>query len=173
MLTASAGCTRSIKEGIGVFRRGQGHYRLLVETSESLPEFDSIKIGEFSKDYEPAPPALIPMMKAQLTQELLEKGEPVDESGGRALLIRGRVIYYEDSEAASKHVFGPMEEAIAIVDLLDMTTGERLGRAACVGRTNASVAAGVETKAEGLAEAIASWIHTSRQKPNAATGGVK
>jgi hypothetical protein len=165
MLIGAGGCTRGIKEGMGIFQEGKGKYQLMGKPPELLMSFDSIEIGEFTVGFERTPQTLIPMMKPKLVEELLEKGQPVAQKGDKTLVIRGKVIYYESSAGGKEHVFGPLEEAVAIVELVDKKSGSTISRAACVGRTTASVNRGTDAKADGLAEAIAAWISTYRPVP--------
>jgi prophage DNA circulation protein len=61
-------------------------------------------------------------------------------------------------------VFGPFEEVVARVELVDKASGTVLGVANCIGRSNTSVNKGVNKKAEGLSKAIAIWIGRSYPK---------
>jgi len=162
LLLAPAGCTRGFKEGSGLFQEGKGDYQVLQEPTKPLTDFDNIQIGKFKAAYEKTPEALIPLMKSELAKQLRDKNQPIDSGGKRVLLVRGSITHYEESEEASGHVFGPLEEAIAQVELVDRKSGDVIARATCVGRSDASVSKGVETKADGLGEAIANWINRYR-----------
>ena len=78
------------------------------------------------------------------------------------LLVRGTIIYYESAHGLAEQLFGPLEEAVADVELVDKASGNVIAKAACVGRSTASVSQGVETKAEGLAKGITKWIDRFR-----------
>lgn len=161
----AGGCQRTIEEGIGVFQEGAGDYRTVQQPTRTLTDFNNIEIGEFDVAYEPTPESLLPIMKAELRDQLRSKNQPINSGGSPTLLIRGTVIYYEESTKMSNQVFGPHEEAVAEVEFVDRDSGQVIARATCVGRTNSSVAQGVETKGDGLGEAIAKWIDRYRPVP--------
>jgi hypothetical protein len=161
LLLMGAGCQRGITEGVEVFRGGAGEYEALATPSTDLNEFDSIEVEEFEVDYDPTPSTLPGMLKPRLIQDLEDKDQPVGKKGDRTLVVRGRIIYYESSKRVD-HVWGPLEEAVALVELVDKSRGKVIARAGCVGRSNASASTGVESKADGLAEAISSWIEKHR-----------
>ena len=87
--------------------------------------------------------------------QLAEKKIPT-ASSGKTLPIRGTYIYYEDANNTTDQLFGPFEEVIARVQLVDGSTV--IGEATCVGRSTESVNKGADKKAQGLAKAIVGWI---------------
>jgi hypothetical protein len=101
------------------------------------------------------------MVRTKLIEDLRSKNQPVNAAGNNVLVVRGQIIYYERGGAAD-HLWGPLEEAVAIVSLVDKSTGATVAQAGCVGRSNASSSMVVESKADGLAEAVAGWIDKYR-----------
>ncbi len=162
-MVLASGCTRGIKEGLGLFQGGKGSFQELRMPSTPLTSYDSIEVGRFTSGFAPAPSTLADLVGPRLTEELRKKGQPVGGSGSKTLVVRGTVTYYE-SASSSGHIFGPLEEAIADVELVDKAGGQVVARASCVGRSTASTSTGVNTKAEGLAEAVANWIAKYRPK---------
>jgi len=65
-------------------------------------------------------------------------------------------------EVRSPGAFGPLEEAVCEVQLVDKASGEVIGNATCVGRSTATVNQGLDKKAQGLAKAIVDWIKSNR-----------
>ena len=161
----STGClSRGIKEGIGAVRGGKGSYSELVSPTRDLRSFDSIAVGTFTSDYAQIPAGMTSLIRPRLETELTSKGQPVGASGSKTLEIRGRIMYYETASLMGQ-AFGPLEEAVAIVELVDRSSGQMIGKAACVGRTTSSTSMGAGTKAEGLSRAIAEWIDKYRPMP--------
>jgi hypothetical protein len=148
---------------MGLVRDGKGEHFTLDAPAGSLAAYDSIEVETFSIDYPLTPATLTGMLRPMLVQELREKGHPAGVAGTRTLAVRGRIIYYQDSRGVD-NIWGPLEEAVAIVELVDKSSGSAVARAACVGRTNASVSRGVESKADGLSEAVANWIDKHRRQ---------
>ena len=102
------------------------------------------------------PPDLWADLRTAFAEELAEKGLPNDSSG-KTLLIRGRIVHYE-GDGILGLALSPLEEVVARIELVDKDSGNVLGVANCIGRTTASVNTGVEKKAQGLAKAIVSWL---------------
>ena len=86
---------------------------------------------------------------------MASKKLPNDPSG-KTLVIRGRILHYEDSGILG-HIT-PLEQVIARIELVDKATGQVIGVANCIGRSTTSLNAGVAKKGEGLAKAIVSWL---------------
>jgi len=164
------GCTTAVKEGIGVARGAKGLYapvRAFSGDKESRPlgEYRRFEIGEISDEFGGnVPGSLLPHFRAAFAQELAAKKLPNDPSG-KTLLIRGRILHYEDSSTLGV-ALGPIEEVVARMDLLDKESGEVLGTANCIGRTTTRVNLGVAKKAEGLAKAVVSWLDSRYPEEN-------
>lgn len=164
LILVGSGCSRGITEGMGVVRGGKGDYNTLSGPQRALGQYDSIEVEEFIIAYDPTPSTLPAMVRTRLIQDLRDKNQPVGMAGDDVLIVRGRIIYYERGGGVD-HVWGPLEEAVAIVSLVDRASGVTVAQAGCVGRSNASVSVGVESKADGLAEAVANWIDQHRPTP--------
>jgi len=160
--TATGCLGRAIKEGVGVARGAKGIYapiRAVAPDKESRPlgEYTRFELGEFTDDFGGKTPGeLLALLPAAFEEQLAAKNL-LGLSGGKTLLVRGKILHYEDATMIG-FALGPLEETIARVELVDKATGNVLGVANCVGRTDESVNAGVPKKAEGLAKAIVSWI---------------
>jgi hypothetical protein len=155
------GCTRAIKEGLGGIRGAKGIYaadRPLAATKEQRPlgAYGRYELARLEDDFGgKVPPELFSYLPEKFQHYLAEA--KLASRSGKTLLIRGRVLYYEDASTLA-HALGPFEEAIAKIELVDAESNQVLGTAYCIGRTKESVNQGVEKKADGLAKAIVSWI---------------
>jgi hypothetical protein len=160
MLLAN-GCTRAIKEGLGAYKGGDGSYRSVRTVgsgpaSRPLASYTKFALGEFTDDtggYLPV--GFDSYLRDHFQEALLEKGLP--NYSGKKLLLRGRILYYEKSGMFGQ-VFGPLEEVVARVEMVDADSGDVIGSANVVGRSKSTTSQGVETKAEGLAEGLVKWI---------------
>ena len=161
----AGGCTRGIKEVFGVVKGGKGVCSQVQAPAQPLGMYRNIEVGRFTVSFgAPMPGSLLAKLPGQITAKLRDRGLPLG-GAGKTLLIQGDVIYYETA-AVSGQLFGPMEEAIANVVLVDKASSKVIAKATCVGRSNSTTSQGVDTKAEGLAEAIADWI--AKHSPKAA-----
>ena len=75
---------------------------------------------------------------------------------GKTLVFDVTIIHYEKADPED-NVFGPLEQVIARVRLLDKASGEVIAEGNAVGRTGKTVGLGPESKAEGLAKALIRW----------------
>lgn len=160
LITMISGCTRAIREGMGVAKGGKGLYVFMPGGVHSTPgslagEYEAVKLAPFTNASGTQPPAnLNQLLEMEFRKFLNEKPLPLTYAGpGRTIVITGQYIYYEKAEKTG-HIFGPFEEVIAIVELRDQNSGTLLAKANCVGRTDTSVNIGDKHKAEGLAKAI-------------------
>ena len=83
---------------------------------------------------------------------------------GKTLVINVAVLHYEKADLVD-NVFGPHEEVVARVELVDQAGGKVLANGNAVGRTTKTVGLGVQNKAEGLAKGIVKWITDYYPKP--------
>jgi len=156
------GCLgRAIGEAIEGVRGPKGVHReirsLGPEGVRPLGKYRNIEVGPFVDDFGgQIPPALLRNIRAYIIEGLRAEGLPTGRSG-KTLVIRGKVFYYEDAKV-SGHLFGPFEEALATVQLVDKSDGSVVAEAVCIGRTTKSVRQGVDNKTRGMANAIAGWI---------------
>ena len=159
LLTSS--CGTAIKEGIGLFRGGQGTF---VPTSPRhadpslLARYTDFRIGAMNDETGLVPAGFFDHARMQLQAELAEKG--LLAAAGRTCLIEGDVVHFE-TEGTVAIILGPMEEIVVKARLVDQDTGEVLARARCVGRIDTRLNTGVEKVAEGLGKAFAAWIEAN------------
>ena len=161
------GCSQAASEALGL-RGPKGTVALVQSVSdgqaETLTEYRRIELGTVTDDTGGNLPADFMGHFQRHFAEKLARSHLPDESAGRTLIARGRILHYEESELFGK-IFGPLEEVIARIDLVDKETGRVLGTANCIGRTKERINLGVEKKAEGLAKSIVSWIERYYPKP--------
>jgi hypothetical protein len=161
-LSVSTGCmSRAIKEGIGVATGAKGMWVVSSglsggEAAAPLAAYTRFEVQSFADQSPLAVPSLINARLPQYVAEQLQEKKIPNEAGGRTLTVRGTFIYYEDASQATDQVFGPFEEVIARVQLVD--GGQVVGEAVCVGRSTQTVNMGADKKAQGLAKAIANLI---------------
>ncbi len=162
IIALSSGCGRVIKEGVGVARGAKGLYTPIESSALQtdpypLRVYRRFELGEITDDFGgKVPPSLWTYLSNEFQHELSEEELPNDP-GGKTLLVRGRILHYEDTSTLG-HALGPLEQVVARIELVDKSTGQVLGTANCVGRTTESVNTGVAKKAQGLAKAIVAWI---------------
>ncbi len=155
------GCSRAIKEGVGLGRGASGIY-FPVDADAGKPQAKILKhytrfqMGQMKDNFGGKVPArLLRLLPSEFQNQLKEKGLP--NRGGKTLLVRGKILHYE-AEGMMGFAWGNFEEVIARVEFVDKETGKVLGIANCIGRSKESVNRGVEKKTQGLAKAIVSWI---------------
>ena len=96
----------------------------------------------------------------------LQPDKPIlDPVAKRVLLVRGRYVYYEEAGGILDQAFGPFEEIIALVELVDQASGKVAAKGYCIGRTGTTRLQGAKRKAEGLAKAIIDLIRKSCKTP--------
>lgn len=160
-LVLASGCmSRAIKEGFSVATGPKGFYAedpsMGPESSAPLGKYNSIAVGQFSAGFRSTPSELTGLIATQLRQRLIDNGMNVD-SPGPTLLVQGNIIYFEKA-GLSGQLFGPFEEAVVDVQLVDQATGQTVGNAICIGRSTTTAMQGVDKKAEGVAKGIIEWI---------------
>jgi len=156
-----AGCSQAIGEGVALYRGAGGSVTPLTGESASvenkpLAGYTGFELGTFTDDMGGNVPAgLFQDLPPAFKKLLAEKRIP--NTGGKTLLVTGRVLHYEDSSVVGM-ALGPVEFVVARVTFADQTTGQVVGTANCVGQTKKRVNVGVRKKAQGLAKAIVKWI---------------
>lgn len=161
-VVAATGCTTVIKEGVGAARGARGVYapvRPLAADKDSRPlgQYRNFELGKITDDFGgKVPPSLMSHFRAAFAKELAAKKLPSDPNG-KTLLIRGKVLHYEDAGTLGVAI-SPLEEVVARIELVDKDSGRVLGVANCIGRTTNRVNLGIAKKGEGLARAIVNWI---------------
>jgi hypothetical protein len=159
----AGGCGRAAGEVIGIYTGPKHVVSVLERVPGSLGDYSRFEVVPFADQTGGRVPSEVPLfLPRDLDRSLAEDGIPY--SGGKTLLVRGAYLYYENSDRVLDQVFGPFEEVVARVELVDKASGSVLGVANCVGRSDTSYNKGPAKKAEGLAKAIASWIGHSYPK---------
>jgi len=164
---AAQGCGTAAGELIGAARGGSGTFtelsRVGGEGERPLGAYKRFELEQIEDDFaNKVPPRLWGLLPGEFDKALKSKKLP-NEPGGKALLVQGKVLHYEDSSTLGI-LLGDVEEVVARIELVDKDTGNVLGVANCVGRTKHRTNRGVGTKAEGLAEAIVGWIDSRYPK---------
>jgi len=167
LTTLAGGCTTAAKETVGIVRGAKGSFVQLQAggngSSLSLGEYRRFQLGEISDAMGgKVPPSFLGHLSAEFARQLEAKHLP-NQPGGKTLLIRGRILHYEDDSLVGVMV-GPVEEVVVRAEMVDADSGKVLAVANCVGRTTTRVNIGVKKKAEGLAKAIVSWIEAHYPK---------
>jgi hypothetical protein len=127
------------------------------KSAQPLGVYRDIEVGKVTDDFGGrTPKVLLAKLPTEIRSFLREKKLPMGRSG-KTLMIDVRVFYYEQAGAMGQ-VFGPLEEVVSEVKLVDKDTGKVIGEAICVGRTTTTKTQGVDHKVEGLAKAITKWI---------------
>ncbi len=154
----TGGCLgRAIGETWGALEGGSGRFDPVNDVTISLDKYTDFEIGNFTDDTAGSVPAEFWAVLPILFEDLAaEKGLRNDPSGPTAV-INGTVIYYESASLTSQ-AFGPLEEVVARIEIVDKSTGHVLGTATAVGRTTASSVQGPRSKANGLSKGIIEWI---------------
>ena len=161
-LLFAQGCMgRAISEGAGAALGPKGKVVVLSPIVDSsakpLGVYQRFEMERFVDSMDgQAPPDLNQYLAPAFAKELLDDRIP-EAAYGKTLLIRGKFIHYETGDMLDQ-AFGPLEEVIARVELVDKDSGKVIGVANCIGRTKETVRMGVKNKADGLAKAIAGWI---------------
>ena len=154
-----SGCiSRAAREGIGAIRGGRGTW-IVLDSSKTvqLDAYKRFELGNFTDGmYGKAPSELLAYLPAEFEKALADKKIP-NAPDGKTLLIRGKILHYEDASLLGE-IISPLEEVVARVEFVDKDTGKVICVANCVGRTRESINSGIRTKAQGLARAIVGWI---------------
>ena len=167
LMTSAGGCLgRAAKE---VFLSPKGFSVTTGMSATQRNSYSQVEFQDFSNTGITTMPAdMNRIMRTVLAEELRElkpKKAVLDPAASRVLLVRGRYVYYEESGGILDQAFGPFEEIIALVELVDKTSGRIEGGGYCVGRTNTSRLQGPRRKAEGLSKAIIELIGKSCRTP--------
>ena len=163
MMLTAAGCTgRLIGEAYEGVTGPKGVAKEVTslgpKDARPLGMYENFEVGTFVDDFGgQVPPALLRGIAAATIEALAARRLPTGKATGKTGVIRGKVFYYEDASVAG-HIFGPFEEALATVQLIDKDTGQVVAESICIGRTTKSVRKGVKNKTHGMADAISKWI---------------
>ena len=163
------GCSRLVGEGAAVALGAKGNYIPIQPVGwdrlqAPLREYSDFQLGTIEDSFGGLVPSeLLRVLPGKFKRELAEEELPT-KPGGKTLLIRGKIYHYEKSGLFG-NVFGPHEEVVARMELVDKKTGKVIAVANCVGRTNKSVNLGIDKKADGLAKGIVKWLASGYPKP--------
>ena len=159
---AGAGCTAASETVHGI-RGADYEFKPVQPIDRSLGEYRRFELAPFTDDTGGRTPREFFEYLPGAFQTALYKWKLPNESGGRALLIRGKVLHFE-SQSTGAMLVDPMEEVLARVELVDRRSGKVLGVANCIGRSKARVTMGTKNLAEGMGRAIADWIDSAYPK---------
>jgi hypothetical protein len=161
-LTAG-GCTGTIiREASGAVMGAKGTFMPIMPLSpdkqaKPLGQYRRFELGPITDDIGGKTPVGFAEYLQREFPDEVKKARLPDQLQDKALVIRGKIIYYESASTVG-YVLGPLEEVICRAEMVDKQTGRVLGVANCVGRTKAVNNSGVRTKASGLAKAFVRWI---------------
>ena len=166
-LASVGGClTRAAKEAI-LSPKGFSVPTELGATKQNI--YSKVEIENFTNTGIITMPAnmnqLLRIALAEQIAKLKPKKAILDPGAARVLLVRGQYLYYEEAGGILDQAFGPFEEIIALVELVDQPSGKVAARGYCVGRTGTTRLQGPRRKAEGLAKAIIDFIRKSCKTP--------
>lgn len=166
-LTTTSGCiTRAAKEAI---LSPSGSSVPIKMAAAEQNSYSKVQVENFTNVGITTMPAnmnqLLQTTLAEKIAALKPKKAILDPSAARVLLVRGRYIYYEEAGGILDQAFGPFEEIIALVELVDQPSGKVAAKGYCVGRTGTTRLQGPKRKAEGLAKGIIDLIRKSCKTP--------
>lgn len=167
---ASSGCTsRLIGEGAEVAMGPQGAYFeekpvAPAKEGKGLEAYQRFELGEFKNDFgKNVPPEFLSEFPAKFKDQLAKSGLP-KAAEGKTAVFNVTVLHYEKASLTDQ-VFGPLEQVIARVQLVDKDTGDVIASGNALGRTGKTVGMGPAAKAEGLAKALVGWASDYYTKP--------
>jgi hypothetical protein len=133
--------------------------------TKPLSAYGQFELGEVSNVYgKNVPSEFMAEFPTQFAERL--KGSDLAKGAGeKTLVFNVQIIHYETADMED-NVFGPLEEVIARVELVDKESGTVIASGNAVGRTGKTVGLGTKTKAEGLAKALVKWAEDYHEKPS-------
>ena len=169
LLTSAGGCVgRAAKEAL-LSPKG---FSVPVPTKPAAAprnSYSKVQIENFTNTGITTMPAdmnqILQTTLAEKIAELKPKKAILTPSPARVLLVRGQYIYYEEAGGILDQAFGPFEEIIALVELVDQASSKVVAKGYCVGRTGTTRLQGPKRKAEGLSKAIIDFIRKSCKMP--------
>lgn len=161
LVMSVCGCYgRVAKEAFGAATGGKGKFLPVGPTGPGadLARYSEIRVEPFDGAAEVnVPGGLNDMLLAEFSRMLRTNKISERLGGAGRLIIRGRYLHYEKSGAGGQ-LFGPLEEVVARVEMVDGGTNTVLARANCVGRSTSTTTQGAGSKAQGLAKGIIKFI---------------
>lgn len=161
-LVFSGGCvSRIAKEGLGAATGAKGSFSespsMGREGAKPLTGYQDFQVGQVVDAFKGrTPKQLIRSLPQQIRSDLRKESIPTGK-GGKTCVINVTILYYEQAGSMGQ-VFGPLEEVVAEVQIVDKNDDRVVGNAICVGRSTTTTNQGVEKKIQGLAKGIVSWI---------------
>jgi hypothetical protein len=167
LLTSTGGCiTRAAKE-VFLSPKGFSVPTKLVGSQEN--SYSKVQFEDLSNTGISIMPAdmnqILRVTLAERIAKLKPKKTILDPAAGRVLIVRGQYVYYEEAGGMLDQAFGPFEEIIALIELVDQPSSKVVARGYCVGRTNTTKLQGPKRKAEGLSKAIIEFIRKNCKMP--------
>jgi hypothetical protein len=167
LMMSVGGClTRAAKE---VFLSPSGFSVPTAMSGSQQNSYSKVQFQNFTNTGIATMPADMNQIQKSVLNEKIAALKPkkaiLDPTAKRTILVRGQYIYYEEAGGILGQAFGPFEEIIALVELVDETSKKVIARGYCVGRTNTSKLQGPKRKAEGLAKAIIELIRKNCKIP--------
>ena len=152
----SSGCGRILGEGAGAVTGAKGAFvEYRDKPAPDLRGYKNVEFAQFTTVFGGTTPIILKMVPTETLTRLKEAELP--GGAGGTLLIRGKVIYFEKAGVTGK-IFGPLEECITEIELVDKASGRVLGVANCIGRGKTITTQGADKKAMGVAKGIVKWI---------------
>jgi hypothetical protein len=171
-----AGCVgRLVGEGAeGVFGPKGAYFELEPvapdKETKALKEYRRFELGEITNEVDDfVPQEFFDTLPGAFAERLTEQKLP-DDPAGPTLVMPLTIIHYETAEAAD-NIFGPLEQVVARVQLIDQASGRVLARGNAVGRTDKTIGLGAESKAKGLAKGLVRWITDYYPEPDDGKSG--
>ncbi|MDP6635711.1 MAG: hypothetical protein QGG42_12490 [Phycisphaerae bacterium] len=166
-LTSVGGCvTRAAKEAI---LTPKGFAVPTKPVGSKQDSYSKVQLEDFSNTgITTMPPNINQLLRDALAEKIADlkpKKAILTPGAARTLLVRGKYIYYEEAGGILNQAFGPFEEIIALVELVDQPSGKVAARGYCIGRTGTTRLQGPKRKAEGLAKAIIDFFRKSCKTP--------
>lgn len=160
-LLVMQGCMRLIGEGAeaGLGPSGKYYENKMVAPSKdrtALADYRNMELVEFKNEYgQNVPNDFLRAFPIEFRRHA--EGAGLLNPGGKTIGFKVAVIHYETADMTD-NVFGPLEQAVARVEMIDKDTGRVLATGNALGRTGKTVGLGPEKKAVGLAKALLKWV---------------
>jgi len=161
MVMSVCGCYgRVAKEAFGAATGGKGKFLPVgpAGPGADLARYSEIRLEPFDGAANVNVPGGFNGLLVTEFSTMLKANKISERLGGTGrLIIRGRYLHYEEAGVGGQ-LFGPLEEVVARVEMVDGGTNAVLARANCVGRSTSTTTQGAGSKAQGLAKGIIRFI---------------
>lgn len=168
---ASQGCLgRMIGEGAEGTMGPKGAYfeqKPVTATKDAKPlsAYGHFELGEVNNEIGKNLPSDFTSEFRKAFASRLKASSLSKSMGTKTLVFNVQIIHYEKADM-SDNVFGPLEQVIARVELVDKESGDTIATGNAIGRTGKTVGLGTKTKADGLAKALIKWAEDYSNKPS-------